>query len=58
VWRPEGSRRLGRRRRRLVDKVNMDLALIGWGGVEWIGLAQNRDHCRNLMNAVMNILIP
>jgi hypothetical protein len=31
----------------------MDLREIGWGGVEWIHLAQYRD----LVNAVMNLLV-
>jgi hypothetical protein len=37
-------------------RVKMDLREIGWGGVEWIHLAQDRDHWRALVNAVMNLL--
>jgi hypothetical protein len=40
---PEGKRPLGRPRRRWVDNIKLDLAEIGWGGVDWIGLAQDRD---------------
>jgi hypothetical protein len=43
VGEPEGKRSLGRRRRRWVDNIKMDLLEIGWGGVDWIGLDQDRD---------------
>jgi hypothetical protein len=36
----------------------LDLGEIGWGGVDWIALAQNRDQWRALVNAIMNILVP
>jgi hypothetical protein len=36
----------------------MDLLEIGWGGVDWIGLAQHRDNWRALVNAVMNLRVP
>jgi hypothetical protein len=36
----------------------MDLLEIGWGGVDWIGLAQDRDKGRALVNAVMNLQVP
>jgi hypothetical protein len=36
----------------------MDLLEIGWGGVDWIGLVQDRDKCRALVNAVMNLWVP
>jgi hypothetical protein len=39
VGKPEGKRLLGRPRHRLVDNIRMDLGEIGWGGVDWIGLA-------------------
>jgi hypothetical protein len=39
VGKPEGERPLGRLRSRLVDNIKMDLLEIGWGGVDWIGLA-------------------
>jgi hypothetical protein len=41
-----------------VDNIKMDLAEIGWGAVDWIGLAQDRDKRRAIVNAVMNILGP
>jgi hypothetical protein len=43
VGKPEGRRRLGRPRRRWVDNIRMDLVEVGWGDVDWIGLAQDSD---------------
>jgi hypothetical protein len=57
VGKPEGKRPLGRPRRRWVD-IKMDLLGIGWGGVDWIGLAQDRDKWRSVVNAVMNLRVP
>jgi hypothetical protein len=42
VGRPEGRRPLGRPRRRWVDSIMMDLLEVGWGDVDWFGLAQDR----------------
>jgi hypothetical protein len=39
VRRPEGKRLLGRRRRRWVDDIKLDLVDVGWSGVDWIGVA-------------------
>jgi hypothetical protein len=58
VRKPEGKRPLGRPRRRWVDNIKIDLLEIGWGGVDLIGLAQDRDKWRVLVNAVMNLLVP
>jgi hypothetical protein len=43
VGKPEGKRPLGRHRRKWEDNIRMDLREIGWGGMEWIDLAQDRD---------------
>jgi hypothetical protein len=43
MGKPERKRPPGRPRRRWVDNVRMDLVGIGWGDVDWIGLAQDRD---------------
>jgi hypothetical protein len=43
VGKPEGKRSLGRPRRRSVDNIRTDLGEVGWGDVDWIGLAQDRN---------------
>jgi hypothetical protein len=58
VGKPEGKRPLGRPRRRQIDSIKMDLLEIGLGGVDWIGLAQDRYRWRALVNEVMNIRVP
>jgi hypothetical protein len=58
VGKPERKRLLGRPRRRWGDNINMDLRETGWGGMDWIELAQNRDHGRALVNKVMNLRVP
>jgi hypothetical protein len=60
VGKPEGKVPLGRPRRRWEEGIKMDFWEIGWGGVEWIHLAQDRDLWRDLVNAVMNlrVLVP
>jgi hypothetical protein len=55
VVKPEGKRPLGRPRRRWMDYIRMNLVEVGWGDVDWIGLAQDRDRWRALVNAVMNL---
>jgi hypothetical protein len=60
MGKPEGKSPLGRPRRRLEAGIRMDLRKIGWGSVDWIQLAQDRDRLRALVNTVMNlrILVP
>jgi hypothetical protein len=43
--------------RMILDNIKMDLLEIGWGGVDRIVLAQNRDKWRALVNAVMNLRV-
>jgi hypothetical protein len=43
VGKPEGKRPLGRPRRRWVDSIEMYLREIGWDGMDWSGLAEDRD---------------
>jgi hypothetical protein len=57
VGKPEGKRPLDIPRSRCVDNIKMDLRRIGWGGMEWIDLAQNRDQWRALVNTVMNLRV-
>jgi hypothetical protein len=58
VGKPEGKRPLGRQRRRSVDNIKMDLREIGWDGIDWIHLAQDRDQWRALVNTVINLRVP
>jgi hypothetical protein len=57
VGKLEEKRPLGRRRRRWVDSIKMDLREIGWEGMDWIDLAQDRDQWRALVNTVMNLRV-
>jgi hypothetical protein len=41
-----------------VGNIKKDLREIGWGGMNWIGLASDRDQWRALVNTVMNLLVP
>jgi hypothetical protein len=58
VGRPEGRRSLGRPRCRWEDNIKMDLREIGFGDVDWIQWARNRDRWRALVNIVMNLQVP
>jgi hypothetical protein len=58
VGKLEGKRPLGRPRRRWVDGWWMDLGEVGWGGVDWIGLAQDRNRWRALVNSILNLRVP
>jgi hypothetical protein len=55
VGNPEGKRPLGRPRRRWVVNIRMDLGKVGCGDVDWIGLAQDRNRWRALVNSVLNL---
>jgi hypothetical protein len=57
MGKPEGRRPLGRPRRRWLDIIMMYLVEVGWGDVDWIGLAQDRDKWRTLVNGVMNLRV-
>jgi hypothetical protein len=54
---PKGKIRLRRPRCRWEDGIKIDLMEIGCRVLEWIHLAQDRDFCRTLMNAVMNLQV-
>jgi hypothetical protein len=53
VAKSEGKRLLRRPRRKWVDNIKMDLQEIGWGGMDWIGLAKDRDQWKALVNMVI-----
>jgi hypothetical protein len=57
VGKPEGKRPLGRPRCRWVDSIKIVLREIGWDGMDWINLAQDRDRQRALVNTVMNLRV-
>jgi hypothetical protein len=54
---PEGRRPLGRPKRRWLDNIRIDLVKVGWGDVDWIGLAQGRDRWRVLVDSVLNLRV-
>jgi len=58
VGKPEGKRPLGKPRRRWEDNIKMDLQKVGFGGMDWIELIQDRDRWRAIVNAVMNLRVP
>jgi hypothetical protein len=58
VGQTKGKRPLGRPRRRWGDNIRMDLREIGWGGMDWIDLDQNRDQWMAFVNTVMNLRFP
>jgi hypothetical protein len=58
VGKPEEKRPLGIPRRRWVGGIRMDLGEVGWGDVDWIGLAQDRNRWRAVVNSVLNLWVP
>jgi hypothetical protein len=58
VGKPEGKRPLERPRRRWVDNIRTDLGEVGWGDVDWIGLAKDKNRWRAVVNSVLNLRVP
>jgi hypothetical protein len=58
VGKPERKRPLGRPRHRWVNNIRMDLQEVGYGYLDWIGLAQDRDRWRTHVSAVMSLRVP
>jgi hypothetical protein len=58
VGKPEGKKTLGRPWHRWEDNIKMDLQEMGWGSMDWIDLAKDRDRWRALVNAVMKVWVP
>jgi hypothetical protein len=58
VGKPGGRRPLGTPRRGWEDNTKMDLREVGWGSIDWIDLAQDRDKWRGLVCTVMNLRVP
>jgi len=55
---PVGKRSLGRPRRRWEDNIKMDLQEVGYGGMDWIELDQDRDRWRAVVKTVTNLRDP
>jgi hypothetical protein len=58
VGKPEGKSPLGRPKLRWADNIKLDLEKIQWACVDWIGLAQDKDKRRAVVNAVMKLRVP
>jgi hypothetical protein len=58
VGKPDGKRPLGIQGRRWMDNIRMDLGEVGWGDVDWTGLAQDRKRWIALVNSVLNLRVP
>jgi hypothetical protein len=58
VGKPEGKRPLGRPKRRCLHNIKMDLTEIGWDGMDWFDLAEERDQWRAFVNMVMKLRVP
>jgi hypothetical protein len=58
VGEPQGKRPLGRQRCRWVDNIKVYLREIGWDGMDWIYVAQDRDQWRAHVNTVINLWVP
>jgi hypothetical protein len=58
VGKPEGKRPLGRPRRRWMNNIRMDFGEVGWGDVDWIGLAQERNRWRAVVKSILNLRVP
>jgi hypothetical protein len=58
MGKPEGKRPLAGPKRKWVDNIKVDLREIGWDGMDWLDLAQDRDQWRALMNTGMNLRLP
>jgi hypothetical protein len=57
VGKSEEKRPLGRPRHRWEDNIRMDLQEVGCGGMDWIGLAQDRERWQAIVNVVMNLWV-
>jgi hypothetical protein len=58
VGKPDGRKPLWRRRHRREDNIKIYLGDMGWGGMDWIDLAQDRDQLMALADTVMNLRVP
>jgi len=58
IGRPDGKRKdLGRRRPRREDNIKKDMREVGWGSMDWIALAEDRDRWRAVVSVVINLRV-
>jgi hypothetical protein len=57
-WGKRGKRPFGRASHRWEDNIMMDLQEVGYGSIDWIALAQDRDGWQALVKAIMNLRVP
>jgi hypothetical protein len=58
LGKPEGRKPMGRPGHKWKYNIKLNLQHVGFGGMDWIALAQERDSCRALVNAIMNLRVP
>jgi hypothetical protein len=58
MGKPQGKGPLGKRGRRWEGNIKIDFGEIGWEGVDWIDLAQNRSKCRTVVKAEIKLIVP
>jgi hypothetical protein len=58
VEKSEGKRPVERPRCKWIDRMKIVLRAIGWAGIDWIDLTQDRDQWTALVNTVMNLRVP
>ena len=58
MGKPEGKSSLARSRRRWEDNITIDVQEVGWGDMDWIDLARDKDRWQAVVNAVMNLRVP
>jgi hypothetical protein len=58
VGQPEGKRELGKPGRRWKENIKIEFRKIGYGCVDFIHLAQDRDRWQAVVNTVMDLRVP
>jgi hypothetical protein len=58
AWIPVGKRPLGKPRCQWQDNIKLDLQVVGWWGMDWINVAQDRDRLQAIVSAVINLQVP
>jgi hypothetical protein len=58
VGKPEGRSPLGRTKLKWENNIKMYFREVGWGNMDWVDLALDREKCQAVVNAVMNLRVP